>query len=161
MIHLTFTGSILSASVLIGFTTALILFCSHFHQVVFIFYLQKFLSSCGSIVCQSVSWQCHATQIEGDRTVGKMSPLVYALNRPLICLNPTEIVHRWSDCFICTFIGIQVRLGTERGSRVVKSAIIGLYALTFAFGLNGSLPVTCIVSNWWMLKSRFLSFISA
>ncbi|KAJ6793099.1 2-carboxy-1,4-naphthoquinone phytyltransferase, chloroplastic [Iris pallida] len=40
------TGTILSASVLVGLTTTLILFCSHFHQ------------------------------IEGDREVGKMSPLV-------------------------------------------------------------------------------------
>ncbi|KAL5551031.1 hypothetical protein UlMin_001207 [Ulmus minor] len=46
MNHLPMTGSILSSSLLVGFTTTLILFCSHFHQ------------------------------IEGDRAVGKMSPLV-------------------------------------------------------------------------------------
>ncbi|XP_054800290.1 2-carboxy-1,4-naphthoquinone phytyltransferase, chloroplastic isoform X2 [Prosopis cineraria] len=46
MNHLPLTGTVLSASVLVGFTTALILFCSHFHQV------------------------------EGDREVGKFSPLV-------------------------------------------------------------------------------------
>lgn len=40
------TATVLSASLLVGFTTTLILFCSHFHQV------------------------------EGDRAVGKMSPLV-------------------------------------------------------------------------------------
>ncbi|XP_021713539.1 2-carboxy-1,4-naphthoquinone phytyltransferase, chloroplastic-like isoform X1 [Chenopodium quinoa] len=40
------TGTILSASILVGCTTTLILFCSHFHQV------------------------------EGDRAVGKFSPLV-------------------------------------------------------------------------------------
>lgn len=40
------TSTILSASVLVGYTTTLILFCSHFHQV------------------------------EGDRAVGKFSPLV-------------------------------------------------------------------------------------
>lgn len=40
------TGTILSASILVGFTTTLILFCSHFHQV------------------------------EGDRAVGKFSPMV-------------------------------------------------------------------------------------
>ncbi|XP_024021711.1 2-carboxy-1,4-naphthoquinone phytyltransferase, chloroplastic isoform X2 [Morus notabilis] len=40
------TGSILSASLLVGFTTTLILFCSHFHQT------------------------------EGDLAVGKLSPLV-------------------------------------------------------------------------------------
>ncbi|KAK4271296.1 hypothetical protein QN277_020007 [Acacia crassicarpa] len=46
MNHLPLTGTVLSASVLVGFTTALILFCSHFHQV------------------------------EGDLEVGKFSPLV-------------------------------------------------------------------------------------
>ncbi|KAG5526041.1 hypothetical protein RHGRI_032362 [Rhododendron griersonianum] len=44
--ELPITGTILSASLLVGLTTALILFCSHFHQV------------------------------KGDRAVGKMSPLV-------------------------------------------------------------------------------------
>ncbi|KAA8545625.1 hypothetical protein F0562_020409 [Nyssa sinensis] len=44
--YLPITGTILSASFLVGFTTALILFCSHFHQV------------------------------NGDRAVGKFSPLV-------------------------------------------------------------------------------------
>ncbi|XP_028795121.1 2-carboxy-1,4-naphthoquinone phytyltransferase, chloroplastic [Neltuma alba] len=46
MNRLPLTGTVLSASILVGFTTALILFCSHFHQV------------------------------EGDREVGKFSPLV-------------------------------------------------------------------------------------
>ncbi|XP_008804768.2 2-carboxy-1,4-naphthoquinone phytyltransferase, chloroplastic isoform X2 [Phoenix dactylifera] len=44
--HLPLTGTVLSASVLVGLTTTFILFCSHFHQ------------------------------IDGDRAVGKMSPLV-------------------------------------------------------------------------------------
>ncbi|MCD9641516.1 glutathione S-conjugate-exporting ATPase Abc4 [Datura stramonium] len=44
--ELPITYTILSASVLVGFTTSLILFCSHFHQV------------------------------EGDKAVGKFSPLV-------------------------------------------------------------------------------------
>ncbi|XP_028063509.1 2-carboxy-1,4-naphthoquinone phytyltransferase, chloroplastic isoform X2 [Camellia sinensis] len=44
--ELPITGTIVSASLLVGFTTTLILFCSHFHQV------------------------------NGDRVVGKMSPLV-------------------------------------------------------------------------------------
>ncbi|KAF7112830.1 hypothetical protein RHSIM_RhsimUnG0187900 [Rhododendron simsii] len=44
--ELPITGTILSVSLLVGLTTALILFCSHFHQV------------------------------KGDRAVGKMSPLV-------------------------------------------------------------------------------------
>lgn len=44
--HLPLSGTVLSASVLVGLTTTFILFCSHFHQ------------------------------IDGDRAVGKMSPLV-------------------------------------------------------------------------------------
>ncbi|KAL3515517.1 hypothetical protein ACH5RR_022419 [Cinchona calisaya] len=44
--ELPVTGTVLSASVLVGITTSLILFCSHFHQV------------------------------KGDMAVGKMSPLV-------------------------------------------------------------------------------------
>ncbi|KAJ4981893.1 hypothetical protein NE237_032730 [Protea cynaroides] len=49
--HLPLTGTVLSASLLVGFTTSLILFCSHFHQVA------------------------------GDLSVGKMSPLVRIGNR--------------------------------------------------------------------------------
>lgn len=44
--HHPLTSTILAASILVGYTTTLILFCSHFHQV------------------------------EGDRAVGKLSPLV-------------------------------------------------------------------------------------
>ncbi|KAM5579405.1 2-carboxy-1,4-naphthoquinone phytyltransferase, chloroplastic [Rosa sericea] len=82
MMHLPFTGPILSASLLVGITTTLILFCSHFHQ------------------------------IEEDKAVAKISPLV--------------------------------RLGTKRGSGVVRLAIIGLYVLAFSFGLTRALPITCI-----------------
>ncbi|CAJ1936092.1 unnamed protein product [Sphenostylis stenocarpa] len=46
MNHFPLSGTVLSASILVGLTTSLILFCSHFHQV------------------------------EGDKEVGKMSPLV-------------------------------------------------------------------------------------
>nr|AAS76683.1 At1g60600 [Arabidopsis thaliana] len=46
MRHLPLSGRVLSSSVLVGFTTSLILFCSHFHQV------------------------------DGDLAVGKYSPLV-------------------------------------------------------------------------------------
>ncbi|KAK9286140.1 hypothetical protein L1049_014522 [Liquidambar formosana] len=46
MNYLPLTGTILSASLLVGLTTSLILFCSHFHQV------------------------------DGDKAVGKISPLV-------------------------------------------------------------------------------------
>lgn len=79
---LSITATILSASLLVGLTTSLILFCSHFHQV------------------------------EGDQNVGKMSPLV--------------------------------RLGTERGSVVVKWAVMTLYSLLFAIGLSRTLPLSCI-----------------
>ncbi|KAH9658081.1 2-carboxy-1,4-naphthoquinone phytyltransferase [Citrus sinensis] len=79
---LSITATVLSASLLVGLTTSLILFCSHFHQV------------------------------EGDRNVGKMSPLV--------------------------------RLGTERGSVVVKWAVMILYSLLFAIGLSRALPLSCI-----------------
>ncbi|CAL0311963.1 unnamed protein product [Lupinus luteus] len=46
MNHFPLTGTVLSSSILVGFTTSLILFCSHFHQV------------------------------EEDKEVGKLSPLV-------------------------------------------------------------------------------------
>uniref|UniRef100_I1LX60 Uncharacterized protein n=1 Tax=Glycine max TaxID=3847 RepID=I1LX60_SOYBN len=49
--HFPLSGTVLSASILVGFTTSLILFCSHFHQV------------------------------EGDKEVGKMSPLVRLGNK--------------------------------------------------------------------------------
>ncbi|XP_048231765.1 2-carboxy-1,4-naphthoquinone phytyltransferase, chloroplastic isoform X2 [Ricinus communis] len=83
MTNLPLTGTVLSVSVLVGFTTSLILFCSHFHQ------------------------------IEGDRAVRKLSPMV--------------------------------RLGTERGSYVVKAATITLYSLLLAFGLSRALPFPCIL----------------
>ncbi|XP_058731430.1 2-carboxy-1,4-naphthoquinone phytyltransferase, chloroplastic-like isoform X2 [Vicia villosa] len=44
--HFPLSGTVFSASILVGFTTSLILFCSHFHQV------------------------------DGDKEVGKLSPLV-------------------------------------------------------------------------------------
>ncbi|KAH9658082.1 2-carboxy-1,4-naphthoquinone phytyltransferase [Citrus sinensis] len=66
---LSITATVLSASLLVGLTTSLILFCSHFHQV---------------------------------------------------------------------------RLGTERGSVVVKWAVMILYSLLFAIGLSRALPLSCI-----------------
>ncbi|XVE66573.1 hypothetical protein DITRI_Ditri08aG0089500 [Diplodiscus trichospermus] len=83
MIFLPLTRVVLSASLLVGLTTTLILFCSHFHQV------------------------------EEDLAVGKMSPLV--------------------------------KMGTEKGSLVVKGAVLTLYSLLFALGLCRALPLTCIV----------------
>ncbi|KAA3482533.1 1,4-dihydroxy-2-naphthoate polyprenyltransferase, chloroplastic isoform X1 [Gossypium australe] len=83
IIFLPLTHTVLSASMLVGLTTTLILFCSHFHQV------------------------------EEDIVVGKMSPLV--------------------------------KMGTERGSMVVKGAVLTLYSLLFGLGLCKALPLTCIV----------------
>ncbi|KAK8627015.1 hypothetical protein V6N13_134644 [Hibiscus sabdariffa] len=82
-IFLPLTRTVLSASLLVGLTTSLILFCSHFHQ------------------------------IEEDTAVGKMSPLV--------------------------------KMGTERGSMVVKASVVTLYSLLLALGLFRTLPITCIV----------------
>ncbi|XP_039037929.1 2-carboxy-1,4-naphthoquinone phytyltransferase, chloroplastic-like [Hibiscus syriacus] len=82
-IFLPLTRTVLSSSLLVGLTTSLILFCSHFHQV------------------------------EEDIAVGKMSPLV--------------------------------KMGTERGSMVVKGAVFALYSLLFVLGLFRTLPITCIV----------------
>ncbi|KAK4741189.1 hypothetical protein SAY87_024777 [Trapa incisa] len=81
--NLQLSGTVLSASILVGLTTSLILFCSHFHQV------------------------------DEDVAVGKLSPLV--------------------------------RLGTERGSRALKVAVVTLYSMLVAFGLSRSLPLSCTV----------------
>ncbi|GFQ07895.1 1 4-dihydroxy-2-naphthoate polyprenyltransferase chloroplastic, partial [Phtheirospermum japonicum] len=81
--ELPISSTIVFASILVGFTSALILFCSHFHQ------------------------------IEDDKAVGKTSPLV--------------------------------RLGAEKGSKVVKMAVLGLYWLVFGLGLAQTLPYACIV----------------
>lgn len=75
------TPTVLGAAVLVGITTALILFCSHFHQ------------------------------IDGDLSVGKMSPLV--------------------------------RLGTEKGSKVVQAAVVSLYTIITLLTALKALPVTC------------------
>ncbi|XP_030516239.1 2-carboxy-1,4-naphthoquinone phytyltransferase, chloroplastic-like [Rhodamnia argentea] len=97
--YLPLTGTVLCASLLVGFTTSLILFCSHFHQV------------------------------EEDTKVGKISPLV--------------------------------RLGTEKGSSVVKVAVTALYSLLLAFGLSRDLPFTCIISCLLTLPmgNRVVSFV--
>ncbi|KAG0558199.1 hypothetical protein M758_10G010800 [Ceratodon purpureus] len=75
------TLTVLGVSVLVGITTSLILFCSHFHQ------------------------------IEGDLAVGKMSPLV--------------------------------RLGTEKGSKVVQTAVISVYTIIALLTALKALPLTC------------------
>ncbi|KAL3687681.1 hypothetical protein R1sor_013990 [Riccia sorocarpa] len=77
------TSSILGASVLVGITTSLILFCSHFHQ------------------------------IDSDTAAGKLSPLV--------------------------------RLGTEKGAKVVQAAVIGLYMILASLTVTRSLPLSCLV----------------
>lgn len=81
--ELSISGAVVASSILVGLTTTLILFCSHFHQ------------------------------IEDDRAVGKFSPLV--------------------------------RLGTERGAKVVKLAVVGLYLLLFILGLGQTLPFSSVV----------------
>ncbi|KAL0384445.1 UNVERIFIED_CONTAM: 2-carboxy-1,4-naphthoquinone phytyltransferase, chloroplastic [Sesamum radiatum] len=81
--ELPLSSTVIWASVLVGLTTSLILLCSHFHQ------------------------------IEDDKAVGKISPLV--------------------------------RLGTEKGSLVVKWSIIGLYSLILALGFTQTLPFASVL----------------
>ena len=45
------------------------------------------------------------------------------------------------------FFQLQVKMGTERGSVVVKGAVLTLYSILFALGLCRALPLTCIVSK--------------
>uniref|UniRef100_A0A6N2LTK5 Uncharacterized protein n=1 Tax=Salix viminalis TaxID=40686 RepID=A0A6N2LTK5_SALVM len=96
---LPLTGTILSASLLVGFTTTLILFCSHFHQK--------------------------------TRLLGSF-PLWFVVDpSSFICLLVfLKSVHQ---CLVNT--SKQVRLGTERGSGVVKVAVATLYSLLFAFSV--------------------------
>ncbi|XP_010520880.1 PREDICTED: 2-carboxy-1,4-naphthoquinone phytyltransferase, chloroplastic isoform X2 [Tarenaya hassleriana] len=92
--HVPLNGRILSASFLVGFTTSLILLCSHFHQV------------------------------ESDLAVGKLSPLV--------------------------------RVGTERGAKVVKSVVVSLYSLLLVLGLTRILPLTCTLMCFLTLPMGIL-----
>lgn len=63
--------------------------------------------------------------------------------------------------FYLYFVGIQVRLGSKRGSGVVQLAIAGLYVLAFAFGISRALPITCIVSHtYWVLIAEYWIEIS-
>ncbi|XP_073030514.1 2-carboxy-1,4-naphthoquinone phytyltransferase, chloroplastic-like [Primulina eburnea] len=87
--ELPISGTVVWPSLLIGFTTALILFCSHFHQ------------------------------ISGDRAVGKMSPLV--------------------------------RLGTDKGSKVVKFGVVGLYSLVLTLGFLQALPFPSVILGFMTL----------
>ncbi|XP_057804021.1 2-carboxy-1,4-naphthoquinone phytyltransferase, chloroplastic isoform X2 [Salvia miltiorrhiza] len=80
---LSISGAVVASSILVGLTTSLILFCSHFHQ------------------------------IEDDKAVGKFSPLV--------------------------------RLGTERGAKVVKLTVVVLYMLVFILGLCQTLPFSSVI----------------
>ncbi|KAG8368642.1 hypothetical protein BUALT_Bualt15G0066800 [Buddleja alternifolia] len=82
--ELPISSTVVSVSILVGFTSSLILFCSHFHQV-----------------------------IEDDKAVGKISPLV--------------------------------RLGTDRSSKVVKMAVLGLYWLVFGLGIGQTLPYASVM----------------
>ncbi|XP_073313970.1 2-carboxy-1,4-naphthoquinone phytyltransferase, chloroplastic-like [Primulina huaijiensis] len=87
--ELPISGTIVWSSLLLGFTTALILFCSHFHQ------------------------------IDGDRAVGKMSPLV--------------------------------RIGTDKGSKVVKFGVVGLYSLLLGLGFFQALPLPTVILGFMTL----------
>ncbi|GAV65339.1 UbiA domain-containing protein [Cephalotus follicularis] len=89
---LSLTSTILSASLLVGFTTSLILFCSHFHQV------------------------------EGDKAVGKMSPLVRLGTR-----RGSEIV----NVAVITLYSLLFAFGL---SRSLPSTCIILCALTLPMG---------------------------
>ena len=64
--------TVLSASFLVGLTTTLILFCSHFHQV------YNLVRMCISFLFleNSFPYCIIQSQIDSDRAVGKMSPLV-------------------------------------------------------------------------------------
>lgn len=83
------TLTVLGVSVLVGITTSLILFCSHFHQ------------------------------IDGDLAVGKMSPLV--------------------------------RLGTEKGSQAVQTAVISIYTIIALLTALKALPLTCFAFSFLTL----------
>ena len=61
-----------ASSILVGITTTLILFCSHFHQVDF---LSLPFSLTTNVVITTDLYSCIA-QIEDDKAVGKLSPLV-------------------------------------------------------------------------------------
>lgn len=52
---------------------------------------------------------------------------------------------------------MQVRLGTETGSGVVKATVLTLYSLLLAFGLSKALPLTCSVSKSSIDKVAALS----
>lgn len=80
-----------------------------------------------------------------------MSPLVfflcirsmkYALLYFYICFSFRGSWEQWvSKC-------IQVRIGTEAGSRIVKFGVTSLYVLLLVFGLSKALPSTCVVSTF-------------
>lgn len=76
---LPLSGTILSASILVGFTTALILFCSHFHQVLNLIPISTPVFTLLGFLCQ-LTVVMDIIQVEGDRAVGKMSPLVNDLS---------------------------------------------------------------------------------
>ncbi|XP_039172643.1 2-carboxy-1,4-naphthoquinone phytyltransferase, chloroplastic-like [Eucalyptus grandis] len=56
---------------------------------------------------------------------------------------------------------VQVRLGTEKGSSVVKVAVTALYSLLLTFGLSRDLPSSCIILCLLTLPmgNRVVSFV--
>ncbi|XP_068637689.1 2-carboxy-1,4-naphthoquinone phytyltransferase, chloroplastic [Aristolochia californica] len=92
LVHLPLNATVLSASLLVGLTTSLILFCSHFHQV------------------------------EEDRAVGKMSPLVRL---------GTETASKLVKVAVVILYSLLVVLGL---CRALPWTCIVLCALTFPIG---------------------------
>uniref|UniRef100_A0A2P2LI63 Uncharacterized protein n=1 Tax=Rhizophora mucronata TaxID=61149 RepID=A0A2P2LI63_RHIMU len=67
---------------------------------------------------------------------------------PLVCV-PDLVLLIYTDVTLTTWsslLSMQVRLGTERGSAIVKVSVMALYSLLLAFALSKAVPFTCIVS---------------
>lgn len=76
MSHFPLTGTVLSASILVGFTTALILFCSHFHQVL------PFLNNwCWFCICKLVTLLIN--DISGGRRLGSWENVTFGKHTEL------------------------------------------------------------------------------
>lgn len=101
--HLSLTSTILAASILVGYTTTLILFCSHFHQV------------------------------EGDRAVGKYSPLVRVGRKAGSEVVKVALVALYASLFV---LGV---------GNALPLASTGLCALTIPMG---SLVVSYVEKNY-------------
>uniref|UniRef100_A0A2P2LI56 Uncharacterized protein n=1 Tax=Rhizophora mucronata TaxID=61149 RepID=A0A2P2LI56_RHIMU len=66
---------------------------------------------------------------------------------PLVCV-PDLVLLIYTDVTLTTWsslLSMQVRLGTERGSAIVKVSVMALYSLLLAFALSKAVPFTCIL----------------